>query len=359
MTYLKPPTTDLDNPTPILGFFGSVSRAYSAVFASSRLAPVISRGKPVRRTGFDLYLIVDSIRPEADEVVSVTLARPNGAALPRWVPGAHLDVFTPSGRQRHYSLNGDPANLSHYRIAIRRMTGGGGGSVEMHDDLKPGDVLHVRGPRNAFTFIDAPSYLFIAGGIGVTPILPMVKEAAARGATWKLIYLGRSRSSMPFLEELEALGGDIEIRPDDEFGLPDAGELLGRSEPGAAIYLCGPTALLDSARALMDGINPTGSLHSERFSPPAVIDGHPFKVTLEKTGTTITVASDESALAAIRRELPYVPYSCQQGFCGTCKVKVLAGAVDHHDRILIDSERDDSMMICISRAAGDSLVLDL
>lgn len=360
MTYLKPPTTDLENPPPILGALGRISRVYSSLFAASRIAPVLSREKPVRRTGFDLYLIVESVTPEAEDVVSITLARPNGAELPTWVPGAHLDVFTPSGRQRHFSLNGDPNDLSHYRIAIRRMADGGGGSLEMHQDVKAGDVLHVRGPRNAFNLIDTESYLFIAGGIGVTPILPMVKRVADGSATWKMVYLGRSRDSMPFLEELAALpGGHVEIRPDDEFGFPDVAEILAKAEPGAAVYMCGPSPMHETARQLMADINPTGSLHSERFSPPAIVDGRTFEVKLEKTGKTIKVADDESALTAIRRELPYVPYSCQQGFCGTCKVKVLAGGVEHHDRILIDSERKDSMMICVSRASGDSLVLDL
>lgn len=359
MSHLNRLSTDIANPTPVLGALGTFSRGYSKLFAASRIAPVISRRRPVRRTGFDLDLIVTAVTPEAEDVVSLTLVRPDGAELPAWIPGAHLDVFTPSGRQRHYSLNGNPNDHSHYRIAIRRMVGGGGGSIEMVDTVRSGDALHVRGPRNAFTFINAPAYLFIAAGIGVTPILPMVKAAEARGATWKFIYLGRSRASMPFLTEIEALGGDVEIRPDDEFGIPDAAELLGRAEPGAAVYVCGPTALLDAARTLMAGINPTGSLHVERFSPPSIIGGHAFEVTLDKTGRTITVDADESVLSAVRRELPYTPYSCQQGFCGTCKVGVLVGAVDHHDRVLIDSERHDSMMICVSRASGDSLVLDL
>ncbi|WP_405136248.1 PDR/VanB family oxidoreductase [Nocardia sp. NBC_01388] len=334
--------------------------AYKQVFVSGRSAHVLSRSNPLRRSGFELDLVVDEVRAEAEDVVSLTLVAGNGARLPTWTPGSHLDVFLPSGRQRQYSLCGDPADRLRYRIAVRRIHGGGGGSREVHEVLRAGHTLRIRGPRNAFTFVEAPSYLFVAGGIGITPILPMVQAAHDAGARWKMVYLGRSRASMPFLDELSACtGGEIDIRPDDEFGVVDVEELIRRAEPGAAVYVCGPPPVLTAAQRTTFVLNPTGSLHTERFSALPVVDGREFDIRLARTGTTVRVGSEETALAAIRRELPGVVYSCRQGFCGTCKVAVLAGGVEHRDRTLPDSERATSMLTCVSRAAGDGLVLDL
>ena len=350
----------LREPSPRLRALARGAQAYSALFAASPAAPYLSRSQPVRRTGFDLDLVVESITREVDDVVSFALRRPDGGALPAWVPGAHLDVFLPSGIQRQYSLCGDPSDLTSYRIAVRRIDDGGGGSLAMHREIGKGDLLRVRGPRNAFPFIDVESYLFVAGGIGITPILPMVREASRRGARWTMVYLGRSLATMPFVSELQRLeGGHLELRPDDEFGVTDAADLLRRADDGAAIYVCGPPALIDAARALQPTLNPTGSLHSERFSAPPVAGGRAFEVHLARTGVTVPVGADESALAAIRRAVPGVRYSCQQGFCGSCKHAVLAGEVEHRDTKLRPSERDASMLICVSRAAGDSLTIDL
>nr|WP_246351080.1 PDR/VanB family oxidoreductase [Nocardia barduliensis] len=325
---------------------------YRKVFVTGRTATLLSRPNAVRRTGFDLDTTISAIDREAADVVSLTLRATGGGPLPAWRPGAHVDVFLPSGRQRQYSLCGDPSDRFRYRIAVRLIPEGGGGSREIHRSLRIGDELRIRGPRNAFTFVDAPSYLFLAGGIGITPILPMVKAAGARG---RLVYVGRSRETMPFLAELP----DAEIRPDDEFGPPDVAALLCRARPGAAVYVCGPPPMLEAAQRCMFELNPTGSLHTERFSALPVVDGTEFDLTLARTGATIRVAADETALAAIHRELPDTPYSCRQGFCGTCKVAVVSGAVDHRDRSLTTAERENQMLVCVSRAAGDHLVVDL
>ncbi|MEV0246927.1 PDR/VanB family oxidoreductase [Nocardia sp. NPDC050712] len=339
-------------PPPGLRLLASAMDLYKQVFVAGSAAPLLSRPDPVRRSGFDLNLVVDRVTAEAVDVLSFTLRSADGAALPAWRPGSHLDVFLPSGAQRQYSLCGDPDDLSTYRIAVRRLADGAGGSVEMHRDLRSGDPLRVRGPRNAFTFVQAPSYLFVAAGIGITPILPMVRAAGARG---RLIYLGRSRETMPFRAELPG----AELRPDDEFGTPDIAALLTRAEPGAAVYVCGPPPVLAAAQRAMFTANPTGSLHTERFSALPVTDGRAFDITLARTGRTVRVGADETALAAIRRAAPGAVYSCRQGFCGTCKTRVLAGAVDHRDRTLPDAERADHMLTCVSRAAADALVLDL
>jgi ferredoxin-NADP reductase len=147
----------------------------------------------------DLHLMVDEVRVEACDARSFRLISDSGAELPSWQPGSHLEVLLPSGRRRHYSLCGNPADRRCYRIAVRRLADGGGGSRELHDSIGPGSTLTVRGPRNAFPYVAAQAYLFLAGGIGITPILPMVKQAAADGTPWQLVYTGRSRASMPFL----------------------------------------------------------------------------------------------------------------------------------------------------------------
>ena len=168
---------------------------------------------------------------------------------------------------------------------------------------------------------------------------------------------------MPFLNELLALDRDrVRIHADDVDGPPDMADLLGvgigSGSDTAPIYLCGPSSMLAAARRLVVEHAPGRELHSERFSPPPVVDGWPFRIDFA-SGGSVGVAADESALAAIRRVRPDVRYSCQQGFCGACRVRVLAGAVEHHDRVLIGDERDDSMMICVSRAADDHVVVDL
>lgn len=318
----------------------------------------MSRPNPVRRTGFERDLSILAVHREADDVVSLTLGKANGSDLPRWSPGAHLDVFLPSGRQRQYSLCGEGSDRSHYRIAVR-VVPGGSGSREIHQDVRVGDVLRVRGPRNAFTMVSAPSYLFVAGGIGITPILPMVGSAHRSGASWRLSYLGRSRATMPFLDTLSSLGGHVDIRPDDESGIADLADVFGHADAGAAVYVCGPTPVMDAARELLPALNPTASLHMERFSAPPVVGGSPFTVGLARSGGTVEVGAEESALAAIRRTVPGVAYSCQQGFCGSCKVGVLAGDVEHRDNLLLDSERADSMLLCVSRSVGDRLDLDM
>ncbi|MEV7614605.1 PDR/VanB family oxidoreductase [Streptomyces sp. NPDC089799] len=287
----------------------------------------------------------------ADGVVLLTLETPEAES---WAPGAHVDVRLPSGLVRQYSLCGDPADAGRYRIAIRLVDGGRGGSAEAHAVLRTGTTLEVRPPRNQFALRPAPSYAFVAGGIGITPVLPMLAAAGAAGADWTLLYCGRSRASMPFLDELAAYGDRVTVVAEDEQGLPDLAGL-----PAAAlVYCCGPEPLMDAVRSAA----PAGTeVVLERFAPAAspTADAHPFTVELHRSGGTVGVGPGESALTAVRRALPDTPYSCGQGFCGTCRQRVLSGEVDHRDTLLSDAEREDSMLLCVSRAAGDRLVLDL
>ncbi|MFE2285067.1 PDR/VanB family oxidoreductase [Streptomyces sp. NPDC059443] len=298
-------------------------------------------------------LIVSREEP-AEGVLTLVLESPE---LPAWAPGAHVDVQLPSGLVRQYSLCGDPSTEGRYTLAIRLVEDGRGGSREAHAQLVEGAELPVRPPRNRFPLEPAASYAFVAGGIGITPVLPMLRAAEAAGASWTLLYGGRSRASMPFLAELAAYGDRVTIAAEDESGLPDLARLSAPA-PGTLVYCCGPAPLM----AAVEAATPEGiQVHLERFAPTAAgsADARPFTVELHRSGRLVEVAADESALTAVRRELPNTPYSCEQGFCGTCRHRVLSGPVDHRDTLLTDGEREDSMLLCVSRAAADHLVLDL
>ncbi|MEU9704861.1 PDR/VanB family oxidoreductase [Streptomyces sp. NPDC047981] len=289
----------------------------------------------------------------ADGVVRLRL---EGTGLPAWQPGAHIDLVLPSGLVRQYSLCGDPAETDAYTVATRLIEDGRGGSREVHEQLHVGTEIEIRGPRNRFPLVEAPAYVFVAGGIGITPVLPMVRAAEAAGADWRLLYCGRSRATLPYVDEIEKLGGGtrVTVVPEDESGRPDLDFLAGLPEE-AAVYCCGPEGLMAAvAAALPEGRTP----HLERFSAAATAGG-PFEVELRRSGRTVTVAADQSVLAAVRDAVPGVAYSCEQGFCGTCQQRVLEGEIDHRDELLGDAERSGSMLICVSRCAGERLVLDL
>ncbi|MGX9673639.1 PDR/VanB family oxidoreductase [Mycobacterium sp. HM-7] len=361
MTELLDETTAVDDPTPALKAMAQLARGYSRLFTESRIADRLSPVRPVRRAGYDARLEVVAVERVADDVVSLTLSRPDRTPLPRWTPGAHIDVFTPTGRQRHYSLMGDRFDPVHYRIAVRQIPEGSG-SAELHR-VRVGETLRVRGPRNAFSLAPADEYVFIAGGIGITPILPMVREAASGPSPWRLVYTGRSHSSMPFIDELTELGHDrVLIRPDDQYGTPDLAELCAAASSRTAFYVCGPPAMIEKARGVATAAAEAGGtaeFHSERFSAAPIVDGRAFTVQLTESGVAVDVAADESALAAIRRVKPDVQYSCQQGFCGACRVRLVDGVVEHRDRVLTPDQHRDSMMICVSRAQGDSIAVAL
>ncbi|WP_406203761.1 PDR/VanB family oxidoreductase [Streptomyces sp. NBC_01017] len=300
-------------------------------------------GRPRSRA---LRLLVTSHEEVAEGVVQLRL---EGHHLPRWEPGAHLDVVLPSGLVRQYSLCGDPEDTSSYTVATRLVPDGRGGSREVHEQVREGMELEVRGPRNRFPLVAASSYVFVAGGIGITPILPMLR-ALPDGVEWRLLYCGRDRASMPFLEEVEKLGGGDRVTVVE--GPPDLGVLLADVPDGAAVHCCGPEGLMAAVEERFPGV------HLERFTPRSSAGGA-FEVELRRSGRTLTVPADSTVLAAVRAQLPDTAYSCEQGFCGTCQQRVLEGEVDHRDELLTDAERSDSMLICVSRARGDRLVLDL
>ena len=315
----------------------------------------------------ELDLVLEKKEAVADGVVLLTLRRADGADLPPWEPGAHVDVVMSEERTRQYSLCGDPAERSVMQVAVLREEAGRGGSAHVHDVLAEGDTVGVRGPRNHFPLVHAGRYVFIAGGIGITPILPMMAAAEAAGADWHLVYGGRTRSSMAFLDQLEKLyPGKVDVQPMDEVGLLDLPTIL--AEPGsdaadAAVYCCGPEALLLAVEQECTRW-PHGALHVERFAPKAGVTDGPrasFEVELAQSGTTLTVPADRSILEVVEESGIQVLSSCQEGTCGTCETGVLDGVPDHRDSVLTDDEQaaNDAMMICVSRSCSARLVLDL
>jgi ferredoxin-NADP reductase len=313
----------------------------------------------------ELDVLVADRHVAADGVVALTLRHPDGGELPAWTPGAHVDLVLSDDLTRQYSLCGDPADRTAWRVAVLQEPDGRGGSAFVHDKLSAGTTVRVRGPRNHFPLEPATRYLFIAGGIGITPIVPMLGAATAAGADWQLVYGGRTAASMAFVEQLRATHGEerVVLRPQDEHGLLDLDSLLGEPADGTLVYCCGPGPLLDAVEQRCAGW-PSGSLHTERFTPKE--QGEPllsgtFEVELAQSGTTLTVPPDRSILEVLEDAGIQVLSSCQEGTCGTCETVVLAGAVDHRDSLLTDEEMaaNDTMFICVSRAACPRLVLDL
>jgi ferredoxin-NADP reductase len=300
---------------------------------------------------------------EAVGVVSLTLARPDGRRLPDWTPGAHVDLVLPTGITRQYSLCGDRWDAHTYRVAVLREPDGRGGSAFVHEVLAPGDVVGVGGSRNNFPLVPSASYLFVAGGIGITPLLPMIHQADLLEADWRLLYGGRTRRSMAFLDELSAHGDRVQAVPQDEHGLLDLAGFLGEPRPGVKVYCCGPAPLLAAIERACAAW-PPHTLHLERFVAQergAPARPGPFAVELARSGVVVDVRPGVSVLDAVRAAGVDVLSSCRQGTCGTCETTVLAGRPDHRDSILADHERaaGDCMFPCVSRSCDDRLVLDL
>jgi ferredoxin-NADP reductase len=315
----------------------------------------------VRETELDL--VVDEVRREARDVVSLRLVPPDGRELPPWTPGAHVDVVVGDGLSRQYSLCGSVADRGSWRIAVLRTPESRGGSAFVHERLAKGSAVRVRGPRNHFALVRAPRFEFVAGGIGVTPILPMIAQAEAAGADWRLHYAGRSRAAMAFADELERYGDRVVLVPRDEAGRLDLDAILGEPKPGTLVYCCGPEPLLQAVEDRCAAW-PPGTLHLERFGAKAQAPTggeSPFEVVLQRSGLTLTVAPGTSVFDAVREAGVSVLGSCLEGVCGTCETEVVAGDVDHRDSVLTAEEQESGevMMICVSRCRSGSLVLDL
>ncbi|WP_201742062.1 PDR/VanB family oxidoreductase [Mangrovicoccus ximenensis] len=332
-----------------------------------------------------LRLRVKSCTELAEGVLGLRLESPDGSSLAPWTPGAHLDITLPSGLTRSYSLCGNPSDLKGYEIAVLREDAGRGASREIHATQLVGRELAAIAPRNQFALADASEHVFIAGGIGITPLLPMIRVLAEAGRPWMLHYCGRRLTGMPFVEtlrELEASGtGSVSVYAADCDARLALEDMLGTTSPGAAVYCCGPERLLQAAEkaALASG----RAFHMERFGrpdlakpaePPVQLSPQeqqgtdeeidpdaPFEVEMARTGVTFEVGPGQSILGEARKHRQGLSFNCSDGYCGTCETAVLAGRPDHRDTVLSDEEKAEgaTMMICVGRSCSRKLVLDL
>lgn len=308
-------------------------------------------------------LRVAAITDVADGIRSFELVQPDGTELPPFTPGSHVKVQTPSGALRKYSLCNDPAERKRYVITVKLEDGGQGGSASMHRDLKVGDTLPTSLPDNAFPLVEkARSYVFIAGGIGITPILSMIRSfGKLPPAPWKLYYLTRSPEATAFRDELKAFGRNVVIHhgagePDGQYDLWPALE-----KPSSAhVYCCGPKGLMESVRDMTGHWSPA-NVHFESFNEGGGVmpDDKPFAVKLAKSGAEFVVPVGKSILAALREHGCHAVSSCESGTCGTCRTALLEGEADHRDMVLMPEEMGSQIMICVSRARSERLVIDL
>ena len=292
----------------------------------------------------------------------------SGEVLPEWPPGAHLDIRLPSELTRQYSLCGAREDRSTYVLVVLREPHGRGGSEEIFREFGVGTEFISSTPRDHFRLVDASEYVLIAGGIGITPIKAMVDELRARGARWRLHYGGRSREHMAFVDELVDLGGDnVSIVPQDVDGLLDVPAMIGNLSPEAAVYCCGPAPLLDAVLTACAEAGASERLHFERFVPPTdgagfVTDGDTaFEVELRSSGVTLQVPADKTLLEVVQSVKPDMPFSCTEGYCGSCESVVLDGEPDHRGSLMTPEEHDEegTMLICVGRSKSHRLVLDL
>ncbi|MFI0242668.1 PDR/VanB family oxidoreductase [Streptomyces sp. NPDC016845] len=324
------------------------------------------RGVPVPPDETTTVLRVSGRTTGTDGVLTLTLVDPSGRKLPEWSPGAHIDLMLSEiDLVRQYSLCGDPTDRHKWRVAVLLEPNGRGGSRHVHQALGTGKAVRVRGPRNNFPLEPAARYLFIAGGIGITPILPMVAAAEAEGRDWQLVYGGRSRASMAFLDELKAYGDRVRVHPQEERGLLPLAELLDTPRQDCLVYCCGPEPLLGAVEERCTGW-PSGALRTERFGArpvpvPADEGGTAFEVECRRSGLTLAVAPHESILDVADRAGVLTFAACREGVCGTCETSVVEGAPEHRDSLLTEEQRaaGKSMMICVSRTRGSRIVLDL
>lgn len=315
-----------------------------------------------------LVLQVSDVQAEACGVLSLELRDPRGGTLPAFEPGAHLEIKLPNGLVRHYSISNDCRERDRYVVGIGRAHQGRGGSEFVHRSLRCGMNLETSAPRNNFRLRpDAERYLFIVGGIGITPIMAMVRWCIAEQRPWRLVYAARSPQRAAFCEALAAHGEAVRFHFDTDCGgaALDVRAALADVQPGEQVYCCGPGALMDAVQTHGSHL-PAGSLHFEYFAAPTASAekaeaASGFEVELRRSGLNLHVPADKSILEVVEAQGLSVPCACREGLCRTCETTVIEGEVEHLDYVLSDEEREAgrTMVICVSRARAGRLVLDL
>lgn len=320
---------------------------------------------PQTHADTQMPLRVAAITDVAEGIRSFELVQADGSELPPFTAGSHVKVQTPNGLLRKYSLCNDPAERHRYVIAVKRDDGGQGGSLSMHNEVQVGQTLPTSVPDNAFPLVEnARSYVFIAGGIGITPVLSMIRSfGELPPAPWKLYYLTRSPETTAFLQELKdpALKRNVVIHHDlgDPERVYDLWPVLEKPNAGH-VYCCGPKGLMESVRD-MSGHWSRSNIHFESFNEGGGVkaDDQPFQVRLAKSGREFQVPVGKSILSVLREHGCNAASSCESGTCGTCRTALLEGEADHRDMVLYPEEMESQIMICVSRAKGERLVIDL
>lgn len=300
----------------------------------------------------------------AEDTFLFELRAADGAPLPPFTAGAHLGLHVPRGMLRKYSLCNDPAERDRYEIAVKREAEGHGGSCSLVDETHLGDAITATTPHNSFDLVDGPGpFVFIAGGIGITPIMSMMRALNADGRRYKLYYLTRSRDHTAFAPELEGgeFRGNVVLHHDhgDPQSSYDLWPVLEKPT-SAHVYCCGPRPLLEAVRD-MTGHWSKAAIHFESFidaGAAARPNDKPFTVRLARSGERVAVAPGVSILEAMREHGHDAPSSCESGTCGTCRTTLLEGEADHRDLVLMDDEKDTQIMICVSRARTPEIAID-
>lgn len=320
---------------------------------------------PPGKDGIARTLVVRSTHNEGHGLVRVVLADPRGVDLPAWSAGSHLDLVA-GGYRRKYSLCGAGADRTAYQVVIQRDTHGRGGSVYLCDHLKAGERLQVIGPKNVFRLDEsAQHHVLIAGGIGITPMIAMADRLKALGKSYALHYAGRTRAHMALLQRVQQdHAGCVTLHVGAEGQRMQLASMLCNVQEGTQVYACGPGRLIDALESLGENW-PEGVLHFEHFSAASTALApereHGFVAELKDSNVVVTVPPDQTLLQALQSAGFDVPCDCGEGLCGTCEVAVVAGEVDHRDKVLSKSERlaNHRMMACCSRAVGQRIILAL
>jgi len=307
-------------------------------------------------------------KQEATGIFSYELARPDGAPLPAFSAGSHIDVTVPGGLTRQYSLCNDAAEQHRYRIAVLRDPASRGGSVAMHDQLKEGDTVQISEPRNHFPLVHAQKTLLFAGGIGVTPLLCMAQRLSHIGADFTMHYCARSQDRTAFRDEISAspFAANVAYHYDDGDAAQklDLARVIAKPDAGTHIYVCGPTGFIDwVVKTAQQQGWPADHVHLEYFgaAPQDTTGDQAFQVKIASSGQVYDIPADKTVTSALLEHGVEILVSCEQGVCGTCITRVLEGECDHRDLYFTDDEKakNDQFTPCCSRAKTKLLVLDL